>query len=211
MGKNKFGKFIAFTTAITAIGGACYVYRDKIKESELFQTVVGKLAGFMDKDNESEDFVFDDDDFGDDTLFDDNAKNNREYTSITITSTHTEDSEDTAEETTDIDTATDTDDTKETDTELKETVAEDVAAPTENATTDSDTTDDTKEVPESENAEQPSDSSLDDIVVNPSISSANANTDAAEEKASVDGFEYEGLSDVSEDPDVLEDQDKLDF
>ena len=63
MAKKSFGKFIAFTTAVTAIGGVCYIYRDKIKESSIYQSITGKIADWMDKDLEQDDFNFDDDDF----------------------------------------------------------------------------------------------------------------------------------------------------
>lgn len=193
MGKNKFGKFIAFTTAVTAIGGVCYIYRDKIKESQIFQTVTGKIADWMDKDSEPDDFIFDDD-FDDSSLFDEDAKNNREYTSITITSTTTEDE---ASEPTEVSISDNEPVTKDITSE-DITQNEDV----KNIISDNDTTETTSSI-----------TSFDDIVVNPSISSNVPEAPAQEPvaKESIDAFEYEGLSDVSEDPDVLEEQDKLDF
>lgn len=197
MGKNKLGKFIAFTTAITAIGGACYIYRDKIKESEIFKAVTGKIADWMDKDGEPNDFIFDeDDDFDDVSPFDEEAKKNREYTSINITSTSSEESEtpqdDSQQEASITDNITQgditTDDTTDADTE--NVITADTVS--DNISEDDSTKEDNSKTGE-----------FDDIIINPSFSSSSSE--------SPDTFEYEGLSDVSEDPDVLEDQDKLDF
>lgn len=85
--KNFIGKLIAFTTTVAAIGGVCYIFRDKIKESQAFKTATdkaGDLYGTIkDKMNrDDEDFFFDDDDdfFEDDMDINDNTS--REYTSI---------------------------------------------------------------------------------------------------------------------------------
>lgn len=183
MGKNKLGKLLAFATTVTAIGGVCYIFRDKIKESEIFQTVVGKVSGWLDQDGQMDDFTFDDEnDFDDITVFSNDAKNNREYTSITITSTTENDiTEDNSQE----------DKTQEDTPQEKESLENtnnDTASP--NETTEENT------------------SALEDIVVNPSFSSVATETTAEE---TTEAYEYEGLSDVSEDPDTLEEQDKLDF
>ncbi|MCR5701632.1 MAG: hypothetical protein K6G76_05740 [Lachnospiraceae bacterium] len=85
--KSFIGKLIAFTTTVAAIGGVCYVFRDKIKESQAFKTasdkagdLYGTIKGKMNRDEE--DFFFDDDDdfFEDDMDINDNSS--REYTSI---------------------------------------------------------------------------------------------------------------------------------
>ena len=73
MAKNKhfFGKFLAFTATAAAVGGACYVFRDKIKNSSLYKATLDKACDLYDKwkyrdfdDDEDgfEDFAFDDDD-----------------------------------------------------------------------------------------------------------------------------------------------------
>ena len=88
--KSTLGKFIAFTTTVAAIGGICYVYRDKIKESSIYKKSKDTLSNLRskvsDKLADEDDFCFDDDfedDFEDD-VFSDDAKKSREYTSITI-------------------------------------------------------------------------------------------------------------------------------
>ena len=43
-----FGKLIAFTTAVAAIGGVCYIFRDKIKDSSLFKSASGKQIHTLD-------------------------------------------------------------------------------------------------------------------------------------------------------------------
>lgn len=159
MGKKNstFGKLLAFTTTVAAIGGACYIFRDQIKESSIYQKASDKFNGLRNKmndkyTNEDDDFFFDDDfedDFEDD-VFTDDAKKNREYTSITINP-------------------------KEED----EAPSPDVAAE-----------------------------------AIPTISFGKDATDKKDETSATEevlGYENEGLSDVSEDPDTLADMDKLDF
>ena len=136
--KNTFGKLLAFTTAAAAIGGTCYIFRDKIKSCPLYQKATDMLSGLCggitDKFDEDDDFSFDDEDDFEDVFT--GAEHNREYTSITI------------------------------------------------------------------NAKDSSDSSK---IITDEQSKENANA------AKITEYEHEGLSDVSEDPDTLEDQDKLDF
>ena len=86
MGKNNstFGKLLAFTTTVAAIGGACYIFRDQIKESSIYQKASDKFdelrKNMKNKHaSDDEDFFFDDefeDDFEDD-VFTDDAKLNR--------------------------------------------------------------------------------------------------------------------------------------
>ncbi len=190
MGKNKFGKFIAFTTAVAAIGGTCYIFRDKIKNSEIYNKICDALTDRLGGDTDFDEF--EDDDFDDTELFSEEAKRNREYTSINITGS-SESKSDVSENDSENKPEEETPATEEN-TEIKqdeetpvlddnsESEQEEASVPTEN--TESDTTD----TPVSEK---------DDIVVNPSLTPS--------------AFEYEGLSDVSEDPDSLEEQDKLDF
>lgn len=190
MGKNKFGKFIAFTTAVAAIGGTCYIFRDKIKNSEIYNKICDALTDRLGDDTDFDEF--EDDDFDDTELFSEEAKHNREYTSINITGgsesksdVPEKDSENKPEEETPAP-EENTESKPEEETPVLEDNSEseqrEASAPTENAESD------TKDTPVSEK---------DDIVVNPSLTPS--------------AFEYEGLSDVSEDPDSLEEQDKLDF
>ena len=165
------GKLIALTTTAAAIGGVCYVFRDKIKESPIFKSAAGKANDLYDtvktKMNPDDDFFFDDDDFFDD--FDgadtaDDSGSEREYTSISKKQS-----------------------TEETESEASSQTNEDKS-------------------PES------ADDNSDAI---PTINFAGNNESKAEsdnaKSESPIGYENEGLSDVSEDPDVLEDTDKLDF
>lgn len=182
MAKNKLGKFLAFTTGVAAVGGVCYIFRDKIRESEIYKKVTGTIADWLDKDEDFDDFEFDEDDSFDDTgLFLDSAKKNREYTSITINSSDEADDSFEFDETDEIHTSSEPEQSIEA---LQDSPA--------------DKTDDQME-------------SEDDIVVNPSITNdAQIKTDATSGIVA-EAYENEGLSDVSEDPDVLEEQDKLDF
>lgn len=204
--KNSFGKFLAFTTTVAALGGVCYVFRDQIKESSVYKKSVDKLAALRDKVSDKfassdDDFFFDDeygDDFEDD-IFTEDAKNNREYTSITINpKEETSDknapgSVEEVEENIIEHTVADTSDEKNSDDnaiasdEMKEIFADD-SIPTISFGTNEKTT------PENTKGSNDSESSTSDS-----------------EDTEVLGYENEGLSDVYEDPDVLEDQDKLDF
>ncbi len=172
--KGFLGKTLAVVGAVAAIGGVCYVFRDKIKESKLY-----KDFDVDDKVKKAKSFVNDklpnscdceSDDFEDDFFYDEDEDDmpstpvQREYTSITP---QTED--DTNEI---ID-----DNFQEIDTNNDEV-----------NTNDSDT-DSTTSIPTI---------SFDDLA-------------DSEEDDSPIGYENEGLSDVSEDPDVLIDQDKLEF
>lgn len=87
--KHTFGKFLAFTTVAVAIGGTCYIFRDKIKQCGLYEKAADKLSSLKNnisgRLHKDDDFFFDDDDFKED----DNdvfagKEQNREYTSITI-------------------------------------------------------------------------------------------------------------------------------
>lgn len=179
--KNSFGKLLAFTTTVAAIGGACYIFRDQIKESEIYKKSVDKLSALRNKmsdkySNEDDDFFFDDEfeDTFEEDVFSDDAKQNREYTSITINA---------KEET--FDNASDA---------AKE-VAEDIANAVKSKT------EDMKEIF--------ADNSI------PTISfGSNQDSEQKEDSSATEevlGYENEGLSDVDEDPDALEEQDKLDF
>lgn len=161
--KSSLGKFIAFTTAIAAIGGVCYIFRDKIKESAAFKSASDKAGDIYDsvknKLNAEDDLFFDDwdDEFEDEDtrLSNDNSDEpGREYTTISSMQSEPDDS-----------------------------------------------TDETSFV----------DSDNDDDISIPTIDlSSSANVNSSEEHIP-EAYENEGLSDTSDDPDVLEEQDKLDF
>ena len=165
MAKNNhtLGKLLAFTTAAAAIGGACYVFRDKIKQSPIYQKAMDKLSGLMDKD--SEDFTDDDFFFDEEDTFSEDSAMDREYTSITMNAKQEEESELSATE------------------------------------------DDTESIPTIPFGS----SSFSTPVSTPEPPTVTETAKPEQTEDTVSGYEYEGLSDVSEDPDVLEEQDRLDF
>lgn len=201
--KHTLGKFLALTTTAAAIGGACYVFRDQIKQStiykkstECFSKLFGKVS---DKFCQDEDDFFFDDEEDDDTAFNDvfseDAKKNREYTSITINQKEEENAEDASsdeEEETTADTSTG---------EESETTADTSADEGNEATADvsAEAEEDIKEIF--------SDDSIPTITFGDNLKASGS----SEESGKVTAYENEGLSDVSEDPDVLEEQDKLDY
>lgn len=203
MAKNKhfFGKFLAFTATAAAVGGACYVFRDKIKNSPLYKATLDKACDLYDKwkyrdfdDDEDgfEDFAFDDDDSFDD-VFSDEDKGSREYTSITINAKE--------------------DDTSDQEENTSDSISD------ENTDSNTETADNsfTAEEPTVSAQDDASESGNDTDSVIPIIHLSTPDTASASTKESASkepevlGYENEGLSDVSEDPDVLEEQDKLDF
>ena len=190
--KNFFSKLLTLTAAAAAVGGACYVFRDKIKSSPLYKATLDKAYDLYDKwkerqededDDDFEDFSFDENDDFDD-VFSDEDKSEREYTSITINAK--EDSVESPNE---------------------EAVQEDeTSQPAENSPI--------AEAPQEDEVspaviqdEEPNITPSDGII--PTIPFGTKDT--LEDEPEVLGYENEGLSDVSEDPDVLEEQDKLDF
>ncbi|HCJ07689.1 MAG: hypothetical protein PUC55_03460 [Lachnospiraceae bacterium] len=194
--KNFFSKLLTLTAAAAAVGGACYVFRDKIKSSPLYKATLDKAYDLYDKwkerqeeedDDDFEDFSFDEEDDFDD-VFSDEDKSEREYTSITINA-----KEDTVEDS--------------TETPSEDTVQEDE---TPQPTEDTPKTEEPQEeevssatVQDEESSDTPSDGIIPTIPF--------GTKDTPEDEPEVLGYENEGLSDVSEDPDVLEEQDKLDF
>ncbi len=235
--KNSFGKLLAFTTTVAAIGGVCYVFRDQIKESNIYKKACDKFTTLRDKVSdkfatEDDDFFFDDDfeDDFEDIAFADDAKKNREYTSITINAKEDIPMTDAAKEVADdISNAVDNlkesslkrsedtmEDIQETAAEVSKDVAEDVADVAEDTAEDvADAVTETSE----EVAETVADSAEDmkeifaDVTI-PTISFNSNNTSKADETSATEeptAYENEGLSDVSEDPDVLADMDRLDF
>lgn len=217
---SSLGKLIAFTTTVAAIGGACYIFRDQIKESEAFKKATDKLSALRNKvsdkfSSDEDDFFFDDEfeeDFEDD-IFDKESKSNREYTSITInakdnsTSDSAEEVPDDAEPTNKIidnmkDVAENIVENAAEDAENMSDVAKDVANDVANAVKEK------TEAAKDEVKEIFADDSI------PTISFGSNKTEDTDESAATEevlGYENEGLSDVYEDPDVLGDQDKLDF
>lgn len=189
--KHTLGKFLALTTTAAAIGGACYVFRDQIKQStiykkstECFSKLFGKVS---DKFCQDEDDFFFDDEEDDDTAFNDvfseDAKKNREYTSITINQKEEENAEDASSD------------------EEEETIADTSADEENEAAVDisAEAEEDIKEIF--------SDDSIPTITFGDNLKASGS----SEESGKVTAYENEGLSDVSEDPDVLEEQDKLDY
>lgn len=190
---HTLGKLLALTTTIAAIGGTCYVFRKQIKESSIYKKSSDKISTLIKKvsekvcpkDEESFFFDEDDEDFYSDTMFSEDAKKSREYTSITINSNDTTNTTDTTEN---------PDEAESIPKTASDTVAEDMKEifPDESIPTISFGTD----FSTSSSSEAPV---------------FNATDDSSSESEEVIAYENEGLSDVSEDPDVLEEQDKLDF
>lgn len=199
---HTLGKLFAFTTTVAAIGGVCYVFRDQIKQSSIYKKSTECLSKLFEKVSDKfcqdeDDFSFDDekdDDAAFDDIFSEDAKKNREYTSITINQKEDENPEDSAAEEEEV-SADISSDEEETGTDAlpdKEEVKTTAASETE---------------PKEDIKEIFSDDSIPTITFGNNL---NASTDS-EESSRVDAYENEGLSDVSEDPDVLEEQDKLDY
>ncbi len=83
--RGSFGKFLAFATTVAAIGGVCYVFRDKIAQHPLYQSAADKMKNLFggsgsDEDFEDEDFFFDEEAPEEDDS--DPAGGEREYISI---------------------------------------------------------------------------------------------------------------------------------
>lgn len=165
MAKNKFGNFLAFTTTVAAIGTTCYIFRDKIKESTLYQKAINALAALLntEEDFAEEDFFLDDDFEKKDesSIFSEDNKG-REYTSITING--------------------------------KDNSPLNLGA---------------MEI----NGEEPDETIQDEMPVQTTNTNTEEPVHAPEtnDEEPAQAFEYEGLSDVYEDPNTLEEQDKLDF
>jgi hypothetical protein len=257
--KNSFGKFLAFTTAVAAIGGTCYVFRDKIKACPFYQKSADKLSEIKDSlsdkfcNKEEDDFYSFNDDEDDD--FEDvfaEAEQGREYTSITINpkdTTSSEDSEndeatpsefnqtktedaqpvveaaeekeetsssaepETAEASTSVEPETTEKEEASSSAEPETAEKEEASSSAELETAETPTP--LTETKNEDEKETPVEDSIPTITFGNSFSSTHIVTeDSSKENAAaaqVTGYENEGLSDVSEDPDVLEEQDKLDF
>lgn len=191
--KNNLGKFLAFTTTVAAIGGTCYIFRDRIKKSSIYKAITSRFSDsvniFSEKNGDTDDDFFydEEDDFAD--AFPENAEHSREYTSITINA-----KEEPATPDTTSPIKTDDND-KTTEAAQKESVSEE------------------KEIPEADR------SHTDIKESNETTSSHDTQTTKEDSIFSNDSlieifpkdYENKGLSDVSEDTDALEEQDKLDF
>ena len=157
MSKKSFlAKTLTVIGAVAAIGGVCYIFRDKIKASKVYNDLdvddkINKAKSFItDKmpccnDDYEDDFFYDDDE--DEDIKPSNSSAKRGYTSL--------------------------DNSTKEDVASTDTSNEDTSIPTISFEDMTEINDNTDETPIS--------------------------------------YENEGLSDVSEDPDVLEYQDKLDF
>jgi hypothetical protein len=249
---NSFGKFLAFTTAVAAIGGTCYIFRDKIKACPFYQKSADKLSELKDSlsdkfCNKENDFDFDDIGYEDDPDFEDvfsNAEQGREYTSITINSKEDDSSshadagkteapedastdsgeqatsqdepavssqQETSQDEPTVSNEQETSQDEPTVSSEQETSQDEPAVSSQQETSQDEPK--TEEEPEKDKAS--ADDSIPTITFGSFAHSENLSTeDTSKENAAtaeVTGYENEGLSDVSEDPDVLEEQDKLDF
>lgn len=212
-------KIVAFAAGVAAVGAACYVYRDKIKEFAEKNDVKGKVKNAknfvtdkLQKNKENDDF--DDAEFFDDLESEDTSS--RGYTSITITSD--EDSPaDKAKELKDaiVDKAEDLKDAAaDKAKDLKDTVT-DKAKDLKDAVTDktedlkdavTDKTEDLKDAV-TEKTEAAKDT-IKETAKNVKSKAENIKEAITEEVP--EEYEYEGLSDVSEDEDALAEEAALD-
>lgn len=232
---NTFGKLLAFTTTAVAIGGTCYIFRDKIKQSSLYKTVSGKFSDIFGRisnefcNDDEGDFFFDEEDEDFEDVFSENAEHGREYTSISINAkedskkeadtTENQDIQNTPNSTEENSPATDSISASSENSSTNDAVSSDENV-SKNDTTDikDDTSDNKDDKPESD--KMISNDDLIEIFPKDSITSIKVGstsepTDSVSEKDissnEKDSYENEGLSDVSEDPDTLEEQDKLDI
>ena len=252
MAKNNhtLGKILALTTTVAAIGGACYIFRDKIRQSAIYKKSADKLSGLFGKGSDDfmddDDFFFDDEDniFTEEDLSSESSQSNREYTSISINSKQEEEmpyssplpDEEPKDTATEDSTApaweTNPSTSEENDTTATEenvsAIAEENSTLTFEENTSSEKENDllaTEETTDTEESlEEVTEIFADETI--PTISFGGFGTPAStpeppttsdsdsfkeETEETGTGYENEGLSDVSEDPDVLEEQDKLDF
>lgn len=203
--KSTLGKVIAFTTTIAAIGGACYIFRDKIRESELYQkskeafsSLRNKMSDKSGNEHEEDDFFFEEDfeDNFEDDMFSEDAKNNREYTSITINPK--ENTPDSAKN--DV----------EHNLDIENTASDDVNK-TEYGSQETNTITESTNKELEDNNENMKEIFADVSIPTISFGSSPEKKDETSATEEVLGYENEGLSDVYEDPNALEDQDRLDF
>lgn len=228
--KSFMGKLLTIAATATAIGGACYIFRDKIKASRLYEELgvddkLESLKNLMKKHEDEEDF-FDEDEYIFDNGEDDS---NRNYVSLN-TDTAVQDKISSDHETTTEASAKD---------ELTENAASEDLPPAMEDAAESVSTVEEASGNDSATAESTIDEavptiSLDTLTGVTTVSehsfsdadptntdssdtdSANGDSVTEESTASASkgdtptGYDMEGLSDVSEDPDVLMEQDLLD-
>ena len=193
---------IAFVAGTAAVGAACYIYRDKIQDFMEKNDVKGKVDTVKDKVGDAKTYVTNkfqkksEDEFDDEEFFDDDDADSSErgYTSITITSEDEE--EDGADE-----------DAEDETSEASELVSEAAEAVTESVTS-------AKKAAEDKLADVSSDlkeaGSKAKEEAKEALASVAKKAEEALDEESPEDFEYEGLSDVSEDEDVLADEAALD-
>lgn len=219
--KGLLGKLITMAAAAAAIGGACYAFRDKIKASKLYEELgvddkLHSLKELLKREKDEEDF-FEEDEYIFDTENDDS---NRNYVSIhTEASPEKELKEDTRVTPAAYAGAKDTSDTQETAAGKKD--AEESAGQKAEDAVPTITMDMLSDSAISENsfagahttAAVNSSAGADTISFKSSSDaseSSSADSDASgQEDETPTGYDMEGLSDVSEDPDVLMEQDLL--
>lgn len=176
--KGFLGTVISVAATLAAVGGACYIFRDKIKESKLYKDLnmddhLMNLKNYWDEHKpckETEEDFFDEDEF----IFEDADTSDRNYVSVSFTQND--------------DAFEDIEDTPDVAEEASEENEEASPAPTE---------EDSFDVP---------------VISFDTEATADNTTDTVTEEGddSPIGYDMEGLSDVSEDPDVLMEQDLLD-
>lgn len=229
--KNKLGKLLAFTTTVAAIGGTCYIFRDKIKQSPIYKTVLGKLSDLSSNCCNNDDFFFDDEDEDFDNAFPENAEHGREYTSITINAKKDCTKDDTPAETATGNKTSENGKTSEKDISSETNkISEESVSSEDNTVTGKEQASKNDETPKENTSSPDNNSSKEDtafssdglIEIFPKDSISNITSGKASDKnisipekntssSEKKDYENKGLSDVSEDPDTLEEQDKLDF
>lgn len=220
--KSTFGKLLAFTTTAAAIGGTCYIFRDKIKQSTIYKTACNKFSDVFgtvsDKfcSDDTEDFFFDDEDDDFKDVFSENAEHGREYTSITINAKEeSKKDEDSVEN--------EIPENNETPKDIKSSSGNETSKNPENSS-DNETSKDIdnssehdekaatfETLPDEELIEVFPKNSISSIPVSGTSDQSKSVSETNTASAKAAGYENDGLSDTSEDSDSLQDQDKLDF
>lgn len=218
--KGLLGKLLTATAAVAAIGGVCYFFKDKIKESKLYDDLdidnrLKQLKSLFEKEDEDDFFDEDEELFGEQT----NTGSDRNYVSLN-TDNNSDVSEDgnqstaSEDERQSIDSEDKAPDTAAQDTDFTAAL-EDETVPT--ISLDTFITDDAEAVEDATEDDLAEDNASESNTLStPDDAGADADADVSEDtEASGKGetpiaYDMEGLSDVSEDPDVLIEQDLLD-
>ena len=247
------GKLLTAAACGAAIGGACYIFRDKIKESKIYEDLkiddkLMTLKDLLTRDSEDEEDYFDEDEYIFETGDTASDMHNTEDAGRNYVSLNTAETDHAEMQTGDADTASVADDTAvDTDSTAdvndaadadNTTDADDTAATAVDAddTTDAhgadDMTDDQADAADTDAATEDSvptislhtadilseDTAAEDSTIFSDADTADAGSLETAEASTVDttkggtpsGYDMEGLSDVSEDPDVLMEMTKLD-